>query len=518
MEKIGGHSQRKPCAGLLSKAAQLRSLCLALSLLFCAFPLFAAKTEMIISESPFVAGERLTLSFLFYGTSPSAVSFAGEGGNIEKSFPPSFLVESVKKSIATPSRQGGFATVKARTALVAIEVIPTEAGEFSIGPFNFIAGRERVSFPVTRILVEGAPYSQQGAPLRLFWLVQERQGEKLVAPAQAARLEAGRETLIVLMAPTTAKGSVSCPAPENALLETAGVNSLELTTLLPPVATGGYSPAASYIWTPLFAGRQALPKAAFSSAEGGAVSFSEDAEVAVAAVRVDKSTQSEQEAAAPSLQPDSSPKKPDELLVRGTDSRFVANIANAASAFWDEGQHVKAAVILRAAENAFPFRKRIAEMRSASDKALMVEGKSAGVLDLALLFAPFMLVLLDLILFVALFISWATSGKKGKKPKLSFGGKKLIIACALFSAIAAGCALYGHFSGGVEEAAATGGLLRRVPDAEAAVVVALKPAAPLKIERRTQSWLYVKTPSGEAGWYPYSEIIVYKSGDLHEFW
>ena len=70
----------------------------------------------------------------------------------------------------------------------------------------------------------------------------------------------------------------------------------------------------------------------------------------------------------------------------------------------------------------------------------------------------------------------------------------------------------------MEEAAATGGFLFRVPDEEAAAVAELKDGAPLKIERRAQSWLYAKTLDGAAGWYPSCKIIVCTVRDLHEFW
>ena len=531
MEKNGRNSHGNARAGLLKSGAwRIRAFLLACFLLFCAFAPFAAETEMMLSGPPFVAGEAFAVSFAFYGASPDAVFWEGEGdtasgyGYMEEAFPPSFSLEAVRKSSAAMPQQGVFASSGSRAAVIAIEIIPKEAGEFDIGPFLFRAGSERVTFAPVHISV-AAPASQAGGQssgeLRLFWLVQERQGGGLVPPSEAFSLEAGQGALIVLMSPSHAEGSVSCPAPENALLESASVNPLEIDSLLPFGLPSGYSPAAAYIWTPLFHGRQSLPQAAFSPAGGGAASFSEEAEAVIAAPQIEQSLPPEQGLPAATALPPEPPapllEKPAAFSPRAADSRFEASLANAASSLWDEGQQARAAVILRSAENAFPFRKRIAEMRSAADEALDVEGKSVGALERLLFFAPFVLILLVLILFAALFISWAAPSKKGGKSDPSFGGKKLIISCAVLAALAAGGALCASLSGGMEEAAASGGFLRRVPDGEAAAVALVKPGAPLKIESRTASWLYVKTLSGEAGWYPSSEIIVYKSGDLHEF-
>ncbi len=535
MEKIGRNSQGNARTGLLNAAAlRLKTFSAGCFLLFCAFAPFAAETEMIMSEPPFVSGEAFTVSFVFYGTSPDAVFWEGEGdtaadyGYIEETFPPSFSIETVRKSSAALPQQGVFASSGSRAAVIAIEIIPEEAGEFDIGPFLFRAGSERVTFAPVHISVVDSAFQaggQSSGDLRLFWLVQKRQGGGFVAPSEALSLEAGQGALIILMAPLHVEGSISCPAPENALLETASLASLGLDSLLPVSDEGGYSPAAAYIWTPLFSGRQSLPRALFSPAGGGAASFSEDAEADIAAPQISQSLPPEQgfptvvlPSEPPSILPQKKPEKPAAFSMLATDSRFEASLAEKASSLWDEGQHARAAVILRSAENAFPFRQRIAEMRSAADNALGVEGKSVGTLERCLFFAPFVLILLVLVLFAVLFISWAVASKKGGRRDPSFGGKKLIIACAAFAALAAGGALYTSLSGGMEEAAAvSGGFLRRVPDTEAAAVAAVKPGTPLKIESRTPSWFYVKTLSGESGWYPSSEIIVYTTGDLHEF-
>ena len=529
MEKAVSPGKRKPCPGLLSGTARKRKALLgACAFFFCAASLFALETEMAISDPPFVAGERLTLSFLFYGTAPNALFFEGEkdAGNaasssyyIEESFPPSFAVESIKKSLASPPRSGVFAASRTRAALVTIEAIPQEAGSFDIGPFAFIANGERATFPQVRIVVESpaSPAENSGEDFNLFWLIQSDEGAELTPPADAASLEAGRGALIVLMAPLAAKGSVACPAPENALLEGANVNPLEIADMLPEEMPSECAPIAAYIWTPLFEGRQSLPRAAFSPASGGSTSFAQEESVDVAAPQIAKIAESSSDAPPIASSPSPSPKKPAALLPRDTDSSLEASLASAASSLWDAGERAKAAVMLRAAENVFFFKPRIGEMRGAVDEALMVEGKSCGGLERALFFAPFALIAVSFILFASLILYSLISRKKGGECESFFSKRKSLAACVILAALGMAGALCSSFVG-MEEAAATGGFLFRVPDEAAAAVAELKDGAPLKIQRRTQSWLYAKTFDGAAGWYPSYKIIVYRSRNLHEFW
>lgn len=528
MEKAVGNGQGKPLAGLLI---------LGLTLLFASPSLFAAESEMIVSQPPFLAGQPFTVSFLFYGIPPDAVFFDEEGvedapsgkeagafGILEGALPPSFLIETAKKSSIALPRQGVFAASGSLAAVIEMEIIPLEAGEFEIGPFSFVAQGERVAFPAARVFVEPSSGSSelQGRRPAPFWLMQGREGSRLILPEEALGLEAGRGILIVLMAPLQAEGNVSCPAPENALLERIDVDSLDIEELLPATDFSGYSPAAAYIWTPLFSGKQSLPQAAFAPAEGGEAAFCEYAEAEVAAPQLarlpapDSQDYAGEDTAAPAKE-QSPPEKPDELSARASDSRLEASLAAEAARLWDEGQQAKAAAMLRCAESAFPFSKRIAEMRLSIDEALDVEWKPSLSAKRILLFAPLILIPLSLIILASSVISWLALCKKGGGQGAFWKQKKLIVFCSVLAA-GLGAVLYTRFSGGIEEAAATGGFLRRVPDAEGAAVAALKHGAPLKIESRSQSWLYVKTLSGDAGWYPSCEIIVYTSGDLHDFW
>lgn len=539
MEKCGTGYPRVRRAGLLTaRGFVFWPLCLVCFL--CAGFVFPQETEMILSQPPYTAGEPFSLSFVFYGVDPEDVRPAGSGASGEffphgENFPDSFTAESVRKTLSFFSRTGKFAGHPARAAVVSLDIRPEYAGDFVLGPFSFRAGNRQVSFAPLRITVEAPrlslPEKTDGS--RLEWRMQS--GGKWTAPENLPSVPAGQEVLLALFVPEGVSGSLSCPVPEDTLL---------VPDTIPETAAGdsrtgagdSLHPAAVYRWTPLLPGVISLPRAVLTPESGTPLVSGTPSVLVRPAPNPDSSALSGGNAQAAGAETGtpaaenaadgrtdgqdsrlSGPEKPAALSVQETDPPLAAGLAAACSALWDAGEYPQVAVMLRAAAGSrLFFASRLAEMRDAAEDALGVHGSSSGWLSRLVFFLPFACFPAA----VACAVCFALRGKKvsGRPVNPGRPGRKaaavsgvLFLLCGTLS-LACRAA-----SGGIRETAASGGVLFRIPDTGAEAVTRLRPGEALRVRGTAPGWLRAETLSGESGWYPLADAVVYQSGDLNEF-
>lgn len=224
----------KPGKRLASR--RIRRLLISALSLFALVPasLFAVDVDIFVSSFELETLRTLRIEFTVLDASPSDVSLTEIG--LPESFTPVSGQKERRMKDSTP------ATVISR------EWVPTVPGNFSLGPFLVTVRDETVTIPQVYITVTEPPVPEKAT---LRWRVDG---------GDAGTGRPLRITLEGVFSGTA--GAISCPAPENALLEAVPVPGIGSGSL-----TGtGDSPVvlASWNWTPLVPGWQDLPRATFT--------------------------------------------------------------------------------------------------------------------------------------------------------------------------------------------------------------------------------------------------------------
>ena len=526
MEKIRGKHYTRTCPGLLRKV-QVRLFSLFICVLF-PLSVFPVEAELKLSSSDFFEGEPFTLAFIFYGLNPDEVTgeFEAAGGLSSGAednpsagiFPESFKIEAFRKTLSFLSPPGASSARSIPSTVVTFDIVARDSGNFTAGPFRFSAAGEAFVFDPVAVYVgkiESGFLSDDSfyTGTSIFWLLEEE--GSFVSPEDFAGAVSGRSVRIVFAVPRELEGEVFSPAPENAILEAAPL----------PDETGGLSGpnisfAAAFYWTPLYPGKQELPQAVFSfTAESGAeVSLSSSP----AYVDVLPDTDGTAESGSSSFVRPGGEKKQENpssavnpeipaALVLGEDSPgFELAVAEKCRGLWAEGSYASAAVLLRTAESLYPMYSGISGMRKAVDEALSVKGKSSGNIELAVFFLPFFLIPASVVVLAASLLVFLKNRKNGTAKILLFTGAAVLV-------LGLGFSVYTRLSGGIMEAASTGGVISLIPEINSTPVAPAPAGTPLKILGKAGGWYHVRTNSGESGWYPFEDTVVYTSGDLNEF-
>ena len=231
MEKSGRRHQGFFCRGLLSAAL------VALFLACGSVPaLFAVDVNLFVSTFELETSQTLHVEFSVRDIDPADVTLAESG------VPDSFSLVAGQKERRV--RDGHVETVVSR------DWVPSVTGNFSLGPFSVTAKGENVTLPPVYVTVTAPKVSARSS---VYWTV---------ADGQAGTGRPLRITLQGVFSGTVR--SVSCPAPENALLE--AVLSQNPSGKLFSGTDDHPVPIASWLWTPLGSGSQSLPRATFSYA------------------------------------------------------------------------------------------------------------------------------------------------------------------------------------------------------------------------------------------------------------
>jgi hypothetical protein len=197
-------------------------------------PIFAVDVNIFVSTFELETSRTLHVEFSVRDVDPADVSLAESG------IPDSFSLLAGQKERRV--RDGHVETIVSR------DWVPSVAGSFSLGPFTVTAKGEDFTLPPVYITVTAPKVSVRSA---VYWTI---------ADGQAGTGRPLRITLEGVFSGTVR--SVSCPAPENALLE--DIPAPSLTGKLLSGTDEHPVPIASWQWTPLSPGAQPLPRATFT--------------------------------------------------------------------------------------------------------------------------------------------------------------------------------------------------------------------------------------------------------------
>ncbi|HNY21124.1 MAG TPA: SH3 domain-containing protein [Treponemataceae bacterium] len=449
-----------------------RLLILALALLLPARAAFAFDADIRVSSYDVVEGETVRVEIVVRGASPAETAVEVQA------IPDSFVAGASSKERASVDATS-----------VAHEWKATERGTWPLGPFEVRVKGEAITLPPAYITV--SPSRAKGEYAALRWVVPVDDGNGQVIAART-----GVPTRIVLEASLSGKiGSVSCPAPENALLEARLFRQDSVKGSEP-----GWIPVGVWDWTPLADGTQELPRATLEYADSSGAQkriTSESRSIAVSRA----STRSRGSQIPRSLRGAFSP----DPRAEGSDASSASrgNGGEGAGAGTEaERENAERLRSLRRAEYRSLFPQRVRAERLALEEELGL-GETFDVPPAA--WKPFAVI--GAVVFVLLALVLRLMGSSGSNPKRFLTRLSIVaFACALSLAIFA-VSLYTR---DVKTAGVSLGVeLLHVPETSSTVVERLRGGTPLRVRRVAGEWLYVETPSSLSGWIPSEAFLEY---------
>jgi len=243
MEKPGNRANGIRLARLLN----FRPLALSIAFLALAVPLWSLSVSIDASAGEINPGEELTLTVVAYGAK------AGETSLDYGSLPAGVsLVESRRESALLFPPEGR-STGATQSAVFTLILRGTLGGLWDIGPFVVTSGSEAVRYAALSLRVLG-PLPGESGDESIRW-----------AFGGSGPFRVGVPRTIALTAPESIQVlAVSCPTPENAILEPLPTGSGIVSD-----GTDTRLTVARFRWTPLAEGEQALPTATVSIVPDG---------------------------------------------------------------------------------------------------------------------------------------------------------------------------------------------------------------------------------------------------------
>jgi len=460
-----------------------RLLILLFALASSAFPLAAVDVGLFISSYEIATGESLAMEFTIPDTDPADASLSVAG------IPETFTAVSSRKErrqITDALSKGGQRSV----TVIREEWTASNSGYFSLGPFTVNAGTETITLPQVYITVTSKEVQDTSA---LRWVL----GDSLIGTGHASRI------ILEARFPGTVR-SISCPAPENALLEQVstvanGKSSAELSEGSEP----GWVRLASWDWTPLSVGLQNLPEATFVYADARGVDRKLTSPVrGISVVRLplaDVSTAVPGTVTRAFMAPSgSSGSDKAEVPEKHTSLERPSLPVECKGIPWETGHYADILALLRHAEytRLFPREYRIsrlaAEARLGLEDSLSVPPsawKPWAVLGAVILFT------------VAFFL-------KISGIKLPFL-RRLIYLLFFTSGLLVIFAVYVYTRDPGMACVSRGSDLLHVPEADSTIVDRIPEGTAMLIKRQVGKWDYVETPSSFSGWVSADTIVIY---------
>ncbi len=478
MEESRRNKLRHPGSRLLTCFAGVFFLCIYASL-----PLAALEVDIFVSSFEIATGEPVVISFTIHGSEPASTSLT------EPIIPESFIPSSSRKELTQLESSGVFSGVRSRATRITREWIPSEKGNFSLGPFTISSETESVTLPPVYITVVPATQAEYSA---LRWGLADGEAKN------------GRPLRIMLEGMFDGEQeSIICAAPENALLSTVSVSA---GTASAPVATDtGWITLAVYDWTPLAEGNVNLPSAIleYTTASGAVRKIASQNRTVVVQASAPVSGQTPvPRILGKAFTP--VPSAPAEKLVaagsvsislEGLPSYFASSLS---SVPWKAGNYARILHALRVAEytHLFPSRYRI--VRHAAEESLFL-GETLEVPPAAWKF--WCVTGFAALLFLSLLLRLAGAFYPVLRG-LSFIGFSVSLLLAIF-------AVYVYTRDILPAGVVTGGALLTVPEPSSTVIETLAEGRTVHIQRTAGDWLFVSTDSSLEGWLPASSVLQY---------
>lgn len=453
-----------------------RLLILALILLLPARAAFAFGADLRVSSYDVVEGENVRVEIVVQGASPSETAVE------VKSTPESFIAGASSKERSS-----------ADATSVSFEWKATEPGTWPLGPFEIRVKGETILLPPAYITV--SPNRSTGDYAALRWVVLDGEGATQVSEAQVSA-RTGAPTRIVLEAYVTGKiGSVSCPAPENALLEARLFRQDTLQGSEP-----GWKPVGVWDWTPLAAGKQELPRATIEYEDAGGAQkriASESRSIPVARATVRSRGSQIPRALRGAFTPD-----PETGDGASSPTRSGLGAKGANTGGDGERENAERLRTLRRAEYRSLFPQRVRAERLALEESFGL-GETFDVPPAA--WKPFAVI--GAVVSSLLALALRLMGSSGSNPKRLLTRLSVVaFAFALSLAIFA-VSLYTR---DIQTAGVCLGVeLLHVPETSSTVVERLRGGTPLRVRRVAGDWLYVETPASLSGWIPSESFLEY---------
>lgn len=454
--------------------------------------LAAYQVELVTPVSECVEGESIFVEIHVFPARPVHTTV-----DIE-SVPQGFSLVSSRKERRRRDDPSFFNSGRVDSVVFFQEWRAQEPGRRILGPFIInVDGVEQVLAPV-EVQVNARNDGGQG---ELRWKVDGVLHEVFQGTAVPLVLE-GRYLTELL--------SIQCPPPRNALLE-----QVEAGYAADGGAGAEWEPVASFSWTPLSPGTQALPFArvlyrtdngeevtagtahrtisvrpaeqagsddAFSPLLSGAFSVSPQEE--------NSGNNAQQEASLP------------ESLDSSTDP-----VIDPARRAWQDGRYGEAIAALRRIEYTVLFPGKYRRIRQDAEHAL---GFAEYPPPPSKIFVRIVLGMSCVLLFVIVLL--LPLKKKSRHLSLCFIFAVLLLMGTLVTGF---FVLPPAFH---PQAASIGGSLRQIPEDNAGIISAIPAGTPVSVLKKTGTWYYVRLPASGSGWVPEDQIIPYTSAGLYGFW
>lgn len=462
---------------------------LALAVLSARGALFAVDVSVFVSSFELEPGQSLVVEFSVPDADPDDVTLS------DFPLPPSFAAATGRKEL----RYAGADAV----TVISREWIPSESGSFAIGPFTLVVRGERVTVAPVKVTVTGRRTASLAS---LSW----KDG---ASGDPAERAMTGSPLTICLVASFTGTaGNVSCPAPENAILEPVSFPVPSGTRL--SATSGEPAVVAVWKWTPLETGWQDLPSATMRFVdENGTerILTSAPAGRTVARGDVPAATRRVPSSVArlfSGIAGDTGAN--DGGVANGGD--VVADVGGdageqAVSKPADSGQSTVAETLarLRHAEHTSFFPAKARKERIALEDSL---GLSPSLPVFPAAWKP--VAVIGSVACFALGFLLRLGGRPSRKTGSFFRYATVLLFTASFALAIASITLYTRdrdASGVCRECE-----LYHVPESGSSVIARLPEGFAARIGRRVGEWAYVSTSDGLAGWVQDDAIIEYTAG------
>jgi hypothetical protein len=456
MEKSGRHGLTRKNRRLLIAVA---------CLLLAAVSAYSFEADIRVSSYDLRVGDTLRVEIVVRDAQPATTSATPL--NVPSSFIPG---ASSKEKRIVEDANDVFGT-HVELTVIAAEWKVTESGAWAIGPFTITSRNESLELPPVYVTVT-LPGGAKDSPAALRWVVPE------------GPIRTGKAVHIVLEGQFPGKKTaVSCPAPENALLESHFFAPGSVQPSAP-----GWTVVAIWAWTPLGEGMESLPRAVleYTTATGAVRSVSSEP----LSVQVARGSVSSQRSAIPKslkaiFADTGSGSVPAPRVAKEKDLETAARLHD-----------------LRRLEytTLFPRSQRLA--RQAMEDELGIS-ETFPVPPAA--WKPLAVIGSVLSAFLALILRLVASSPVPVRSLF----RRLSVPVAIVSLLLAIFAVTLYTQDLKTAGVVTGADLLHVPEANSTLIENLRSGTPVRVIRQAGDWLFVETPSSIDGWIPSGSFLDY---------
>jgi len=459
-----------------------------------ALPVWATafQVELITSKTECFEGESVIIEIQVFPATPADTVLSVE------SVPDGMYLAASRKERRSCEDDSPFSNGRVDSVVFVQEWTGFRAGSYRLGPF----------------IIEVNGLEQVLAPVDLLFLERESAGMGELRWTQTdpdVVIRTGEPVFLVLEARHVPEPvSLLAPLPKNALLEKSG-ETFENRSYSGP----DWRPVASFIWTPLFDGNQALPSVELEYRDNsGDVSRARNSLrlVSVVAVHAVEHEESVSPLLAEAFAAADSTSRDDEFSARDyplpqslRDPRISALVT--AAGYWRNNEYAASLAYLRQLEHSTLFPARIRESRLEAEQVLGITGSlpvpSKPRLQLVLVcFAIFAGLSLVLLFFRRrsrlLTRLWAVSS----------GCAIVLLAVSVLLLVPVRRSY----------AVSRGGALRQIPEQTAGITAPIPEGTPVTILKLAGSWNYIRLPASLEGWVFHDDLILYTRAGFHGFW